>query len=52
MGKGICNHCGTAIPAGEAVVRSIAFERVSFHKSCWVESHQGIVSASREMVYA
>lgn len=37
-----CHHCQTTIPNGEAVIRSIAFERVAFHLTCAVRL--GIVS--------
>lgn len=34
----ICESCYTAIPAGQAVIRSVGFEvtdRVTWHRACW-----------------
>lgn len=30
-----CDECHQEIPAGEAVVRTVNFERLAFHRECW-----------------
>jgi hypothetical protein len=35
MNKYLCEKCFNPIPAGEAVLRSVLFERVAWHKDCY-----------------
>ena len=30
-----CNDCHCEIPSGGAVVRTVNFERLAFHRECW-----------------
>lgn len=41
-----CNHCHRPIPAGEAVIRSISFEQVSWHRDCY-EVHMIAAATAR-----
>ena len=45
-----CVACGGKIPAGMAVLRSVDFELVAFHKVCF--ESRVFVSGGREMVTA
>lgn len=47
MARHTCKTCGTAIPSGQAVIRSIDFEQVAWHAECYLtrESNEQLVSA-------
>lgn len=30
-----CTECHCEIPSGEAVLRTVNFERLAFHRECW-----------------
>lgn len=36
MARKTCSSCNTAIPNGEAVIRSIDFEQVAWHAECFL----------------
>lgn len=36
MARKICNHCQETVRSGEAVIRSIGFQQVAWHKDCYL----------------
>lgn len=47
MSNQTCTHCQFPIPAGEAVIRSISFKRVSWHRDCYAATHPVAIPAQR-----
>jgi hypothetical protein len=42
-----CQDCQRAVPSGDALLRSIAFEQVAYCRECWEHEHRGVVPAPR-----
>lgn len=39
MNTTTCQSCHTAVNERDAVVRSVSFTRVFFHRHCWEKTH-------------
>lgn len=45
-----CHDCGTEVPGGEAIVRSVSFRQVAFCRDCWDTHHATPVPSPRASV--
>jgi hypothetical protein len=42
-----CQDCLEAVPAGQALLRSVSFRQVAYCRDCWETHHMGVVPAPR-----